>query len=187
MPFPGTTTRVASFVFLAALLLAPPAARADDSGAPESEPRGRWYGWELMLSDALFLMVATDGNAPHPELPIGSAGYPIGLAGVIVGAPALHYLHGNPGRARVGLVVRGITVPLFALAQRTLDRQSDAVDAGVFVLGGLGFAAAGVAVVFALIDDIWYARAPAPPPRVAVAPTWFAGRGGGGVGLLGLF
>jgi len=116
-----------------------------------------------------------------------SAGYPIGLAGVIVGAPVLHYLHGNAGRARVGLLVRGITVPLFALGHRALDRQSDAVDGGVYLLGGLGFAAAGVAVVFAFIDDIWYARSPAPVRGVALAPTWFAGRGAGGVGLLGLF
>jgi len=55
------------------------------------------------------------------------------------------------------------------------------------ILGGLGFAAAGVAVVFAFIDDIWYARSPASARAIALAPTWFAGRGAGGVGLLGLF
>lgn len=179
--------RIACFVFLGVLVLVPRVARPDEAAAPESEAKGRWYGWELALSDALFLAVATDGNTPHPKLPMGTAGYPIGLAGVIVGAPVLHHLHGNAGRARVGLLVRGITVPLFALGQRALVRQSDAVDGGVYLLGGLGFAAAGVAVVFAFVDDIWYARSPAPVRGVALAPTWFAGRDAGGVGLLGIF
>lgn len=183
-------TRIASRLLvvatLALCLLRASPARADETDA--EAPRGRWYGWELALSDALFLMVATDGNNSNPELPIGSAGYPLGLAGVIGGAPALHYLHGNPHRAGVGLLVRGLTVPLFALAQTTLNRPSESgPDAGDFFLAALGVAAAATAVVFAFIDDIWYARAPAPARATALAPTWFVNRSGGGVGLVGVF
>jgi hypothetical protein len=179
-------TRIAGLILLAAVLLRPAGVRADETGAPAAE--GRWYGWELALSDALFLMVATDGHNADPELPLGSAGYPVGLAGLIGGAPAIHYLHGNPRRARVGLVVRGITVPLFALAQTSLSGSStNGPDGGDYALAALGTAAAVTAVVFALIDDIGYARAPAPARETALAPTWFVGHGGAGVGLLGLF
>jgi len=178
--------RIACPILLGAILLGPAAARADEGAAPALE--GRWYGWELALSDAFFLLVATDGNNSNPELPIGAAGYPLGLAGLVVGAPALHYLHGNPHRARVGLVVRGLTVPLFALVQTTLSGPSEnGPDSGDFVLVGLGVAAAATAVVFAFIDDIWYARAPAPARTTAIAPTWFMHRAGGGVGLVGVF
>jgi hypothetical protein len=179
-------TRIAGLILLAGALLGPAEASAEESGAPE--PEGRWYGWELALSDALFLMVATDGHNADPELPLGSVGYPVGLAGVVGGAPALHYLHGNPQRARVGLLVRGLTVPLFALAQTSLSGQSmNGPDSGDYVLAALGSAAALTAAVFALVDDVWYARAPAPARATAMAPTWFVGRGGGGVGLLGVF
>ena len=179
-------TRIACPILLAAILFGPAVARADEGAAPA--PEGRWYGWELALSDAFFLLVATDGNNPNPELPIGAAGYPLGLAGLVVGAPALHYLHGNPHRACVGLVVRGITVPLWALVQTTLSGPSEnGPDSGDFVLAGLGVAAVATAVVFAFIDDIWYARAPAPARTTALAPTWFMNRAGGGIGLVGVF
>jgi hypothetical protein len=180
-------TRIACPILLAAILLGPAAARADEAAVPE--PEGRWYGWQLALSDALFLLVAGDGRVSDPELPTGSAGYKLGLAGVIVGAPTIHYLHGNRQRAIVGLIVRGLTVPLWALAQNSDSGEHP--DDGDFFIVGLGIGAAGAAIVFAVIDDIWYARAPAPAPApartTAVAPTWFMNRGGGGLGVVGVF
>jgi hypothetical protein len=180
-------TRIACPILLAVILFGPAAARADERDPPAAE--GRWYGWELALSDLFFLMVAADGRVSDPELPTGSAGYRLGLAGLIAGAPTIHYLHGNPRRAGVGLIVRGLTVPLWALAQTHDDGQSDMFpDSGDFALVGLGLAGAATAFVFALIDDIWYARAPAPARTTAIAPTWFMSRGGGGgVGLVGVF
>jgi hypothetical protein len=186
LQLPAGMIRIACPILLGAILLGPAAARADEGTV--LAPEGRWYGWELALSDAVFLLVATDGNTPNPELPIGAAGYPVGLAGLVVGAPALHYLHGNSHRARVGLLVRGLTVPLWALVQTTLSGQSDnGPSGGDFLLAGLGVAAAATAVVFAFIDDIWYARAPAPAHTTALAPTWFMNRAGGGIGLVGVF
>jgi hypothetical protein len=179
-------TRIACPILLAAILLGPAAARADEAAAPA--PEGRWYGWQLALSDTPFLLVAGDGRVSDPELPTGSAGYKLGLAGVIVGAPTIHYLHGNRQRAIVGLIVRGLAVPLWALAQNT--NSGEHADEDDFFLVGLGIAATGAAVVFAFIDDIWYARAPAPAPArtTAIAPTWFMNRGGGGgIGVVGVF
>ena len=108
---------------------------------------------------------------------------------MVLGAPTIHYLHGNRQRAVVGLIVRGLTVPLWGVAQ-THESGDEGPDGGDFFLIGLGAAAAATAVVFAVIDDIWYARAPAPAPArtTAIAPTWFMNRnGGGGVGLVGVF
>ncbi len=176
--------------------LSAPAVSTPPPAAP-SAPRekGRWYGWELILSDTLFLLLANDRGQ---ETRFGAAGLPIGLVGIVAVPPALHLIHGNPRRAGFGLLVRGVTVGLYAAAVLSSSDSStpcpgDAacvnIDSGDIVLLGMTLIALGGAITYVFIDDFFFSRVPAAPPRprATVVPTAYLRPGGGGLGLVGTF
>jgi hypothetical protein len=187
---PTVTPLSASPPHLSAPAVSPP--------PPAEAPRekGRWYGWELILSDTLFLLLANDRGQ---ETSLGSAGLPIGLVGIVAVPPALHLIHGNPRRAGFGLLVRGVTVGLYAAAVLSASDSSapcpgDAacvdIDSGDIVLLGLTLIALGGAITYVFIDDFFFSRVPAavpPRPRATVVPTAYLRPGGGGLGLVGVF
>jgi hypothetical protein len=181
---------------------ASPAASASVSesaaGAAPPGEQGRWYGWELILSDALFLMLAADGNNANPESGLGSAGLPIGLAGLALVPPALHVVHGNPRRAAFGFLVRSVAVGLWGVAVLS-DKDSGScngqdscagISSGDVALVGMAVAAALGAGIYVFIDDFWYSRTPAAPaarPLLTMAPSLSLRSDGGVVGLAGRF
>ena len=181
-----------------------PTVTPESAGSPLASPpptapreKGRWYGWELILSDTLFLLVANDRG--H-ETALGSAGLPIGLVGIVAAPPALHLIHGNNRRAAFGLLVRGVTVGLYAASVLSSNESSNTpcpgdaacvnIDSGDVVLLGLTLIAVGGAITYVFIDDFFFSRVPvaAPPrPRATVVPTAYLRPGGGGLGLIGTF
>jgi len=166
---------------------------------PLTAPRekGRWYGWELILSDTTFLLLANDRGR---ETRFGAAALPIGLVGIVAVPPALHLIHGNPKRTVYGLIVRGVTVGLYYATVLSSNESSNTpcpgdagcvnIDSGDIVLLGMTFIALGGAITYAFIDDFFFSRVPvaAPPrPRATVVPTAYLRPGGGGLGLVGTF
>jgi len=180
-----------------------PTVTPESAGSPLASPpptapreKGRWYGWELILSDTLFLLVANDRG--H-ETALGSAGLPIGLVGIVAAPPALHLIHGNTRRAAFGLLVRGVTVGLYSAAILSANDSSSTctgdgcgpdINEGDIILLGMTLVALGGAITYVFIDDFFFSRVPvaAPPrPRATVVPTAYVRPGGGGLGLVGTF
>ncbi|HEY4187996.1 MAG TPA: hypothetical protein VGP07_23170 [Polyangia bacterium] len=169
--------------------------------AAASVGQGRWYGWELFLSDVLFLAIAADGSNQHTESGLGSAGLPIGLLGLVLVPPAIHYVHGNPRRAVVGGIVRGVTASLWGAVLSSENTQGGPscdgeghcpglIEDSDIALIGLATAALIGTVVFVAIDDLFFARAAvdrAPPPSLTLAPALFLRADGGVVGMAGRF
>ena len=196
---------------LAAVLLVPVRAFATADGAaagaavaapaPLDPPApGRWYGWELMVSDAVFLLMANDGRISNPELGLGNHQFALGLGGLVLGAPALHLIHGNRRRAAIGLGVRAVIIGLYAAADASLrtggnasgggDNGGGAFDSGDVVMGALLFGTIVGGLAFAFVDDVWHARVTtdAPTsPQAMLAPTFFLNRRSGGLGLMATF
>ena len=174
----------------------PPLASLQPTAATAPREKGRWYGWELILSDTLFLLVANDRG--H-ETALGSAGLPIGLVGIVAAPPALHLIHGNTRRAAFGLLVRGVTVGLYSAAILSANDSSSTctgdgcgpdINEGDIILLGMTLVALGGAITYVFIDDFFFSRVPvaAPPrPRATVVPTAYVRPGGGGLGLVGTF
>ena len=176
---------------------ASPALASPPPSAPTApREKGRWYGWELILSDTLFLLVANDRG--H-ETALGSAGLPIGLVGIVAAPPAFHLIHGNKRRAAFGLLVRGVTVGLYSAAILSANDSSSTcagdgcgpdINDGDIILLGMTLVALGGAITYVFIDDFFFSRVPvaAPPrPRATVVPTAYLRPGGGGLGLVGTF
>jgi hypothetical protein len=156
----------------------------------------RWYGWELMLSDAVFTTLAWRSGWSGGVL-IGSA------VGVTLGTPLIHVLNGNGVAGMRSIIVRSSTwlVALGAAIAQTAGGSSNCasdscpgprptVAVGILVAGG----------VFALIDDTVLAAVSAAPDdpdrRVALArsfaptrfvPTLSPTAGGATMGLGGVF
>ncbi len=166
---------------------------------PFQGSRLRWYGWQLLLSDAAFLALATQSNS-SPAL-----GY-TALAGIGLGAPALHLANGNRTVAVVSLGARAAT---FALVRATapandtaqncstgkgpcLDGNGDQLEISTLVALAAGLA-------FIIVDDTVLARVTEPvvPPHDApvarsVRSSWFAPSvrptsGGAALALVGVF
>ena len=148
--------------------------------APEPpREKGRWYGWELILSDTLFLLIAGDGANERPESGLGSTGFTVGLLGVAVVPSALHFVHGNRRRAGIGLLVRGGVVAFVASvwaasSDSTSTSSSCAgmdhcsgidIDGGDLVLGGLALVALGGGITYAVSEYFWLSRVPVAAPR----------------------
>lgn len=200
---PGVTHATATTAAAATPLppLPPPPPRPTPGTAQASREKGRWYGWELIVSDTLFLILAGDGANQRPEFGLGSAGLTVGLLGIVVVPPALHFIHGNPRRAGFGLLVRGLTIGLWTAAfilprggGNSCNGQDGCVgiDIGAddVVLFGLAVAAVGGAITYAFIDDFWFSRVPEPPsssPPATVVPMFYPRPGGGGLSLVGTF
>ena len=153
------------------------------------------------MSDTLFLILAGDGANQRPESGLGPPVLTVGLLGIVVVPPALHFIHGNPRRAGFGLLVRGLTIGLWTAAfivprggGNSCNGQDGCVgiDIGAddVVLFGLAVAAVGGAITYAFIDDFWFSRVPVSPsssPPATVVPMFYPRPGGGALGLVGTF
>ncbi|MRG91012.1 hypothetical protein [Polyangium spumosum] len=103
--------RVLSLSALLALLLAPAAGLAEEPTAPPAAkvfpspaPREVWYGWQTLTIAGASLGVGTFPAAlfgVHPYV------WPLGLGGVVLGGPIVHWKHGRVGR---GFAVLGMNV-----------------------------------------------------------------------------
>jgi hypothetical protein len=102
-------------------------------------PPQHWYGWQLLLADAatLSLYATSDGADAGVACVIGYAAIP----------PAIHFLHGQGGRAalsagmRLGLPVLGAVAFGYTTCGKSSsdDDPLTACDLGLWVLGvGLG-------------------------------------------------
>ena len=84
--------------------------------APETSTTSlRWYGWQTLSLDAASLTVGVIGvnnmgEARSTGILMGS----IGLTGYTLGAPVVHWSHGQPGKAAASLGLR-IGAPLIAV------------------------------------------------------------------------
>jgi len=123
-----------------------------------------WYGWQLLLADAASLTLAIAGNSVATTA--GAA------AGFTLGAPALHFAHGDRVTAGVSAIARASMVGAIAniaansdpdchddRCKRTL--QDDASEVMFLALGA----------VFVLVDDTLLSFATAGPAFATAGPA----------------
>jgi hypothetical protein len=171
----GMKTRGLLLAGLVALL-------APDARAEPAPTRTRNYGWQILTADVATLGV----TAGALKLDQDTAGRGILGVGVLLAAPGIHLLHGNPGRAVVSLTAR---ITLFVLFARAYESEPDGGDLGDVATPMLGMAA------FMLGDALFAnetlpARAPRPAEHAlrALSPTIRADRHGGwSLGVSGRF
>jgi hypothetical protein len=180
---------------------APPASAgggfADMSNVSVERPAPtRWYGWELLLSDAAFVTVAWQSGW-------SGGGLMGGLIGVTLGTPLLHVANGNGRAGMRSIIVRSATwlaagAAVFASeAFPSTSCHGDVCSTGPDPTVPLAILVAGAA--FALVDDTALATvltAPDPGRQVATArafaparfvPTVSPTTGGATMGLGGVF
>jgi hypothetical protein len=132
-----------------------------------------WYGWQTFASDVAGASLIAVGEATRaPALDV------VGIAGWWVGAPVLHAIHGNPGRAIASGVLRAL--PAFVAMKVATDMnvftgiapEYDAFRTKVFLyIGAVGGCVAVLDALAFAFDD----RPPEPQKRnalrFAVEPT----------------
>jgi hypothetical protein len=178
----------------------PPPARSYRSAESERpapsaealEPPRASYAWQLLLVDAASLTLAVAGKTEATT--VGAT------LGFTLGAPALHFAHGNRVTAGVSLLVRASMVGVVAATVAGLDPSchddlcKKTLDD---VMPQLLFLACGAA--FVIVDDTVLSRADAPVrpgtqeqarrsgSSLALAPTLAPTSGGMSMGLAGRF
>jgi len=171
-----------------------------------ARPRHHWYGWQLLISDALFVGIAATANDHSPALSAA------GFGGLALAAPLLHVANGNSKNAIISVLVRSLAAALmysvmngswdWSRSHQNSDSELNLPDGGE-VLSVLVVTAAVIAGgAFVVVDDSIRARklvhpddaspsagAASPPakPAAVVAPTVFLQRQGGGIGLAAAF
>lgn len=80
-----------------------------------SAPQRRWYGWQTLSLDAASLSIGVIGVARRGEPgPTGIVLGSLGFTGYAFGAPLVHWLHDQPGKAAASLGLR-VGLPLIAV------------------------------------------------------------------------
>jgi hypothetical protein len=179
--------------------------------APEAMPAGpspelapppvrRWYGWQLAISDVTFLTVGTLSKHGRGAL--------VATGGLALGAPILHFVHGDWKIGIGSTLVRAAAIAAVASAggtwawhespppcqgsrevcDPTFSQVTD--EAGTNLLKAVGLLAVGG--LFMLDDTIGSFEGPWPPPSVrapkpSAAPTVNPTPGGLALGLVGTF
>lgn len=136
------------------------------AAAPANAGERDWYGWEIMLTDAMSIgLVATGRTVPAV----------IGLAGYALAGPTLHVVHGDGAEALADLGLRvGLPVGASLLVISDAPPCHDCDGVGVWPLFFIAGAATAMAFDYGLLST---------HERVSVAPT----RGGAVVTLAGRF
>jgi len=160
----------------------------------------RWYGWQLAISDVTFLTVGTLSKHGRGAL--------VATGGLALGAPILHFVHGDWKIGIASTLVRAAAIAAVASAggtwawhespppcqagpevcDQTLGQSLD--EAGTNLLKAVGFLAVGG--LFVLDDTIGSFEGPWPPPsprapKPSAAPTVNPTPGGLALGLVGTF
>ena len=185
--------KLAAFLSILMVALAPTAAQAQDPPAPILSPTSHdpdedrsWYGWKTFGVDAVWmgafaLGVRMDGD-PALEVPRYLV-YGAALSGYLVSAPLVHLSQGNRTRAAASLGIR-VGVPLlgaaigYRLGLRADDPTSDArcPDCPMTLAAGFATLGAGVAM---LVDGFGLAWEHPEAPAPAWTPTLAPGAQGG--------
>jgi hypothetical protein len=169
---------------------------------PAHAEETRSYAWQIAVADGSSLAALVAATmAGHPE-----AGAALGGVGFVGAAPIIHGAHARPGAAvgslalRVGLPLLGGFIGYWVTGKCTPhdrpfeypDESCDWSDLGRAIDAGLGVAV-GVLAASAL-DMAFLAREPVPArrdehaaPRLHLAPTATAVRGGAVGGVAGVF
>ncbi len=183
------------------------AARAGEADVPETAetPQTSWYGWQTLISDgsaiglfSLAYLVDYAGKGATSRQGYADGAnllFATGFATYLVGAPVIHWVHGNGGKGwgslglRAGLPIGGaIAGALIGAAACGSSSNSEefvpcpAAFAGVGVLAG--------AVAAPILDAAVLARepvTPAPGPRLQAATFVPSAVGGGTLVLAGWF
>jgi hypothetical protein len=127
---------------------APPPPRAREpvkDRAPKT--RERWYGWQSLSTDAASLLLLVVGSAVSDSRgdadEILTAG---AVAGYLLGGPATHFMHENPGSGLVSFALRAGLPIGFGYVGTTLEKCPPEADfcgiAGAILGGILGIATA---------------------------------------------
>ncbi len=156
-------------------------------GAPSLPPAAseltevtRWYGGYTLMTDGISLAAALAGGLAEPE---GEALFVLAGGGYLFGAPIVHLIHGNPGRAAASWGLRAaLPVAFFGVGTVIEDCAGhDFCGYGSLVIGvPLGMVAA-IALDAAVLARDTEKRA------VAFAPTASVGPNGASIGLGGSF
>jgi hypothetical protein len=133
------------------------------AATPAPPPMRRWYGYQLMLSDAALCTLAYKFAAPE-----------IGL-GLWVGPPIIHGVHHNKTMAIVSPVMRTL-IPLLggsigAAATQCHHEENDFLDLcplGGIIAGALVGMAVAAVTDYALAWEVEAPATPAPPARSGV-------------------
>lgn len=160
-------------------------ATADAPLAPPDQKH--WYGWELLISDAAFVTLASRSHWRGSGL-IGA-----GL-GITIGTPLLHAINGNGDSWLWSTTGRSLVwVAAYAAAMATTaggsSQSCDSCtnDAPAFLAGAVLLVGGGILL---LVDDLYLAQKAAPPDpgrRVALVPSLAPTAGGATMGLCGVF
>jgi hypothetical protein len=148
--------------------------------APKRTEVARWYGDKTLMTDggalAFALAGAISGDNGEPLFWIAGSGY-------VLGAPIVHLVHGNPGRAAASLGLRvALPIAFFGVGTTMEDcHGQDFCGFGSFVIG----VPIGMAAAIAL-DAAVLARDTVHRP-VAIVPTASVGPNGTTIGLAGTF
>jgi len=170
--------------------------------AAPAQPRNSWYGWELLLADALFVGATVAAGDRVPALSAA------GLGGLALGTPFLHLANGNGQAMLLSMLLRSAEAALVFAVISDFGRApppgdegfGEEIDRDVRALAMTAILAGGL---FVILDDSLRARKPSDPPGTApaeggaapaasragpvLAPTVFVRRQGGGIGLVAAF
>jgi hypothetical protein len=166
----------------------PPAAAAPTDGAGETGPT-RWYGYQLLLADALSVGLIYAGAGSDTGA-LATAG----VGGMFLGAPIVHAVQGEPGRAfgslglRLAMPLAGAAIAMWAYDRSNRDRESCDCMGGA--LAGMGGMVLGLGAAM-LTDALFLGWRPETSARqrrsIAMIPSIGVAPGGGSVGLAGRF
>ncbi len=187
-----------ALLWICCLAIPPARAMAEDSvGArtpADVQPKGDWYGWQIMLADlgAITTLsvggVLTGNSSSFAFIPI------TGGAAFYAGGPLVHVAHRNGQAATKSLLLR-LLVPIGGAALGVGagalfdSRHQDCSEGCAKIF--LGIAGFGAGMLGAMGTDWVTAREPMPALRIAsdaAAPSWAptlaVTRQGAGVGMM---
>jgi hypothetical protein len=170
---------LAGLSLVALLLVAPPALAEEEA----TQTKTTWYGWQTLI---------VDGGAIAAGLVTGNAAVLVG--GMTLGAPIVHWAHGNvlTGFGSLGL---RIGVPLLTTVSASLVMSNREVTNGheseealsIGILAGGLFASIFDAAVLARESTTVTPRRPAAASHWHVEPRVGVARGGASAGVGGTF
>ena len=140
--------------------------------------RVHWYGWQPLLFDV--------GATGLGIAALAADSVPVAITSAVVsilGAPAVHLVHGRYGTAALDVSLRALPVVVLAYALPRISNPEDArsltIAAGVFQ------------VLVIVVDSAWLSRetvdVPPDPSARIVGGGVLALPGGGGLSLSGIF